>query len=66
MLYGALVRMALCIAIHVGQHGRCNTVALVGDQFTEGLQAVVGPPLGELDAVDFRQELADGFTEGQR
>ena len=41
-------------------------MALVGDQFTEGLQAVVGPPLGEFDAVDFRQELADGFTQGQR
>ena len=41
-------------------------MALVGDQFTEGLQAVVGPPFGELDAVDLRQELTDGFTEGQR
>ena len=41
-------------------------MALVGDQFTEGLQAVVGPPLGEFGAVDVKQELADGFTEGQR
>ena len=41
-------------------------MALVGDQFTEGLQAVVGPPLGEFGAVCFSEELADSLTEGQR
>ena len=41
-------------------------MALVGDQFTEGLQAVVGPPLGEFGAVDVKQELADSLAQGQR
>ena len=58
--------MALGVPIHVGQHGRCNAVALVGDQFTEGLQAVIGPPLGELIAVDLKQELPDSLAQGQR
>ena len=60
------VGMALGIPIHVGQHRGGNAMALVRHQLAEGLQGVVRPPLGELRAVDLRQQLADGFTEGQR
>ena len=58
--------MALGIPVDVGQRGHSNAVALVRDQFTERLQCVVRPPLGQLCAVDFCQELADCLAQGQR
>ena len=58
--------MALYIAIDIGQDRGGDAMALVGDQFTEGLQAVVGPPLGEFGAVCFSEELADSLAQGQR
>ena len=58
--------MALGIPVDVGQRGHSNAVALVRDQFTERLQGVVRAPLGQLCAVDFRQQLANGLAQGQR
>ena len=58
--------MAFGIPVDVGQRGHGNAVALVGNQLTERLQGVVRPPLGQLYAVDFRQELADRLAQGQR
>lgn len=60
------VRMALGVPVDIGQHRCGNAMTLVGDQFTEGLQRVVRPPLGEFCAVDLRQQLADGLAQGQR
>ena len=60
------IRMPFGIPVDVGKRGHRNAVALVRDQFTERLQGVVRAPLGQLRAVDFRQQLADCLAQGQR
>ena len=60
------IRVALGVPVDVGQYRGGDAMALVSHQFAKGFERVVRPPLGELSAVDLRQELADGFTESQR
>jgi len=56
------IRVAFGVAVDVGQHRGDDAMALVSHQFAKGFERVVRPPLGELSAVDLRQELADGFA----
>ena len=41
-------------------------MALIGHQFTKGLERVIGLPLGQFRAVNLAQQLTDGLTQRQR
>ena len=60
------LRPSLWIPVDIGQHRRCNAMALIGHQFTKGLERVIGLPLGQFRAVNLAQQLTDGLTQRQR
>ena len=60
------IQVAFGVPVDVGQYRGGDAMALVGHKFTERLQRVVRPPLGQLRAVDLRKKLANRLAQGQR